>query len=156
MKAVTTVIAIAVTLAVSISAFGGIAAAKGPSYTTLTLNSESVYDSLRNQVAGKHNSFASKHKACKSEVSQKWDKTAHSDMGQVKGILKQMARFNTKQKKKQVYKDLVKVDKLLKTWAKKDIIKLLGTCKKMPRDNQGIDNGFNKVDNDLGITGGYG
>ncbi len=141
--------------AIVMSTLSGVAAASGPNYSNLDLKLQNTYDSLRNKVAAEHNTFATQHRACKAEANKSWVKTAHTDLAQVKSVLTQLSHASTKQKKRKIFRDLRSVNLQLKSWAKHDIISRLGTCVKMPRDNSGIDNGFNTVDQDLGTSGGY-
>lgn len=108
------------------------------------------------KVGGQHNSYASYHKGhCGQESSKGWVGRAKKDVASVKGELKALWKMSPNQRKKKVFRDLVKADKLLKSWGQGQIVLKLNTCKRMPTGNSAIQQALATVYADIGNPNGY-
>ena len=124
---------------------------RGPvvSFTDLFNSASDTYTALQN-AATAHNTFVKHHSsACASEHGKWWVSKVPQDLAQVGRLQSRLSQASAAQKKKAVYRDLVKTAHDLKHWTQTAITPRLGTCKVMAAQSSKVDLDLSNVCNDL-------
>lgn len=150
-------LAVAAALFVLLSVTIAVPAASASSriYPTDYNQADNIFSDLQ-KIAGQHNGFVAYHKGhCYQESSKSWVGHAKKDVASVKTMLNALWKLSSGQRKKKVFRDLVKAERLLKGWGQGQILAKLNTCKKMPSSNNKVQQALQDVYTDLGNPNGY-
>ena len=126
-----------------------VSAARVVSFTDLFNSASDTYTALQN-AATAHNTFVKHHSsACASEHGKWWVSKVPQDLAQVGRLQSRLSQASAAQKKKAVYRDVVKTAHDLKHWTQTAITPRLDTCKVMAAQSSKVDLDLSNVCNDL-------